>query len=124
MQTPKQLELSLRFTSDEKDEQSPIGVSLFRPDAGTMTTPAPFAPPLDDAALDDLRWYLEIFSTWPTGPDYERAEGIAARMEDWGHALLRSVTDNNEAARLWQQFIDTQAGGKLLTIDATDPRVL
>ena len=42
------LELSVRFTSDEKDEASPISVSLFRPDTGTATNPAPFAPPLND----------------------------------------------------------------------------
>src|SRR6266487_1163998 len=118
------LELSLRFTSDEKDENSPISVSLFRPDAGTMTPPALFEPPLDDAKLDDLRWYLEVFSTWPTGPDYERAEGIEAQLEQWGRALLNSVIGVGEAARLWQQFVDAPADGKLLTIDATDPRVL
>ncbi|HEX9370077.1 MAG TPA: CHAT domain-containing protein, partial [Roseiflexaceae bacterium] len=118
------LELSLRFTSDEKDENSPISIALFRPDAGTMTPPALFKPPLDEAKLDDLRWYLEVFSTWPTGPDYERAEGIEARLEQWGRALLNSVIGNGEAARLWQQFVDAPADGKLLTIDATDPRVL
>ena len=56
-----------------------------------MTDPVPFEPPLDDAVLDDLRWYLETFSTWPTGPDYERAERIKSQMEDWGRALLESV---------------------------------
>jgi hypothetical protein len=25
------------------------------------------------------------------GPDYERVERIGARMEDWGHALLKST---------------------------------
>ncbi len=112
------------FTSGEKDPDSPIHVALFRPDAGTMTPPAPFAPPLDDAQLDDLRWYLEVLATWPTGPDYERAEAIEARLEDWGRALLAGVTADRDAARLWQQFVDAEAEGKLLTIDATDPRVL
>src|SRR5258706_2489093 len=112
------------FTSGEKDPDSPIHVALFRPDAGTMTPPAPFAPPLDDAQLDDLRWYLEVLATWPTGPDYERAEAIEARLEDWGRALLAGVTADRDAARLWQQFVDAEAEGKLLTIAATDPRVL
>ncbi|MFQ5596374.1 MAG: hypothetical protein ACE5IY_24420, partial [bacterium] len=103
---------------------SPITVSLFRPDAGTATEPAPFQPPLDDPDLADLRWYLEIFSTWPTGPDYERAERIEAKLEDWGRALLESITSDRDAGRLWQQFADAHNAGKLLTIDATDPRVL
>ena len=120
------LELSVRFTSDEKVEDSPISLSLFRPDGGVSTNPAPFEPPLDEPELADLRWYLEVFSSWPTGPDYVRAESIEAKLEDRGRALLESITADREAARLWQQFVDADAEdeGKLLTIDATDPRVL
>jgi hypothetical protein len=70
------IELSIRFTSDEKDPGSPIHASLFRPDSGTATDPAPFTPPLDDPELKEIRWYLETFSVWPTGPDYERARRI------------------------------------------------
>ena len=51
------LELSLRFEFNEKQEDSPITVSLFRPDSGTYTSFAEFQPPLDDAVLADLRWY-------------------------------------------------------------------
>ena len=58
--------------------------TLSRRDTSADTRPAPFAPPLDDAALDDLRWYLEVFSTWPTGPDYERAEAIEAQAGGLG----------------------------------------
>jgi tetratricopeptide (TPR) repeat protein len=118
------LELSIHFTSDEKDETSAIQVALFRRDEGNWTTPVSFEPPLDDTALADLGWYLEVFSTWPTGPDYEKAERIEARFEDWGRALLKSVIHGDEAPRTWQQFVDAEGEGKLLTIDAIDPRVL
>jgi hypothetical protein len=118
------IELSLRFTSAENDENAPIAVTLFRPDAGASTPPAPFAPPLDDKALDELRWYLELFSDWPTGPDFERAEAIESKLGEWGRALLRSVVSTIEAAGLWQQFVDAKGDAKLLTLDATDPRVL
>jgi hypothetical protein len=115
-------ELSIRFTAE--NDTAPISVSLFRLDTGKSTNPAPFTPPLDDVQLGDIRWYLEEFSTWPTGPDYERAERIEAGLEDWGRALRKSVLTGEEAARLWQQFVDAPDEGKLLTIDATDPRVL
>ena len=118
------LELSLRFQSDEKDQDSPIGVSLFRPDTGNSTQLAEFEPPLDDTVLADLRWYLETFSVWPTGPDYIRANNIEAKLEDWGRSLLESATREREAAQLWQQFLDAEGDSKLVTIDATDPRVL
>lgn len=115
------IELTAYFTA--KTEDSPLDVRLFRPDTGTWTDPAPFAPPLDDDTLADLRWYLETFAQWPTGPDYERAERIQARLEDWGRALRDSIITDPEAGRLWQQFVDAEDEGKLLTIDAVDPRV-
>ena len=119
------VELSVRFTvADEKAEDSPVSVSLFRQDIGVSTNPASFTPPLDDAILKEIRWYLEVFSGWPTGPDYERAERIEAALEDWGRALRDSVIAEPKAARLWQQFVDDPAEGKQVTLDATDPRVL
>ena len=71
-------ELSLRFTSDhENDPDGPIHVAAVRDlAAGTYTDLQPFTPPLSDQQLGDLRWYLEVYSTWPTGPDYIRAERI------------------------------------------------
>ncbi|MEE8389617.1 MAG: CHAT domain-containing protein, partial [Anaerolineae bacterium] len=121
------IELSIHFTSDEKDETSPINVRLFRPDTGTWTSDVLFTPPLADPELADLRWYLELFAQWPTGPDYERARRIEADLEDWGRALLESVTPDRESAQVWRDFVrdeDETGDGKLLTIDAIDPRVL
>ena len=117
-------ELSLRFTSEETTEDSPINLLLFRSDTGTMTPPSPFTPPLAEPQLTDLRWYLEVFPAWPTGPDYQRSTEIEAQLENWGRILLKSVISAGDAARLWQQFVDAEAETKLLTIDATDPRVL
>ncbi|MFZ1398863.1 MAG: hypothetical protein WAS33_18305, partial [Candidatus Promineifilaceae bacterium] len=118
------IELSIRFTTtDENNENGPIQVAFFRPDTGVSTAPQEFEPPLDDKTLADIHWYLETFSTWPTGPDYKRAEEIEHNLEAWGRALRDSVLTNADAARLWQQFVDAD-GDRLLTLDATDPRVL
>jgi hypothetical protein len=116
------IELTAYFTAKTKD--SPLDVRLFRPDTGTGTTAVPFEPPLGDPQLADLRWYLELFSGWPTGPDYARAERIEAQMEDWGRALLERVTPDRESAQMWQDFVRDEADSKLITIDAIDPRVL
>lgn len=117
-------ELSLRFTSDhEKDPDGPIHVAVRDLAAGTYTDPQPFTPPLSDQQLGDLRWYLEVYSTWPTGPDYIRAERIESELETWGKALRRSVIFDEAAIRIWQQFVDSD-GDLQVTIDATDPRVL
>jgi len=119
-------ELSIHFTSDEKDETSPINVALFRADTGNWTAPVPFEPPLDDPELAELRWYLELYPTWPMKEDSERAARIQAGLEDWGRKLRDSVITNPDSARMWQQFLDADvtAGSKLLTIDAIEPRVL
>jgi hypothetical protein len=91
------IELTAYFTA--QTEGSPLDVRLFRPDTGTWTTPVPFELPLDDPELAELHWYLELFSEWPTGPDYQRAERIEAQMEDWGRALRDSIITDPEAAR-------------------------
>ncbi len=117
------IELSLQFTSDEKEADSPLFVSLFRPDSGVREGPLPYSLPLDDDVLADIHWYLETFSVWPTGPDYLRAEEIERQLEGWGRALRDSIRLNADAADIWRQFMDAE-GEKLLTIDATDPRLL
>lgn len=117
------IELSIRFNADEKQPDGRITVSLFRPGGGVGTDPQAFAPPLDDKILADIHWYLEVFSTWPTGPDYERAEEIESKLEAWGRALRDSIRTSMDAADVWREFLNAE-GDKLLTIDATDPRVL
>ncbi len=116
-------ELSIRFTVDETVPGHPLRVALFRPDTQADAAPVAYTPPLDDRSLKNLRWYLEEYATWPTGPDYARARTLEANFEDWGRKLLDSILGAGEAVRLWQQFLD-ETGPKLLTIDATDPRVL
>ncbi len=116
------LELSVRFEAE--NDAAPLLVSLFRPDNGASSPPHPFTPPLDDAQLAELRWYLEAYSSWPTGPDYQRAERLENSMEAWGRALRDSIIARPDELRLWQQFLDASAEARLLTLDATDPRVL
>ena len=75
------VELSFYFTSDERDETSPIHIALFRADTGDWTETYPFEIPFGDAVLNDLRWYLEEYAQWPSGTDYERAGRVEARLE-------------------------------------------
>ena len=56
--------------------------------------------------------------------DYKRAGKIEAGLEDWGRSLLASITPERESAQLWRQFADGEQDGKLVTIDAVEPRVL
>ncbi len=117
-------ELAIRFQSNHQDNaDSPIHFTLTWLDAGTFTAPYPFTPPLSEADLREIHWYLEQFSLWPTGPDYERAARIERQLPQWGQALLNSLLADPNAGRLWQQFADS-GDDKVITLDATDPRVL
>lgn len=127
-------ELTIHFTTrpnpnDGADQPPLLFVSLGFPARGLYTAPVPYEPPLDDQALNEIRWYLELFATWPSGPDYEKAEETKQKLESWGRDLWRSViwhdTDQDlDGAGLWQQFADDAASPKQVTIDATDPRIL
>ena len=127
-------ELMIQFTaqktkSDSDDQSPPLYVGLSFPERGLYTVPVPFALPFDDKVLNEIRWYLEVFSTWPTGPDYERAEEVKQQLTDWGRALWRSVIWHDadqdlDGAGLWAEFANQAAKNKLVTIDATDPRIL
>ncbi len=53
--------------------------------------PIAFAAPLDAAAREDLRWYLEDYLTAPFGVYEERGPAIAGRMSGWGEALFEAL---------------------------------
>jgi hypothetical protein len=85
-------ELAIRFQSNhQEDADSPIQFTLTWLKEGTFTNPLPFASPLTDADLREIHWYLEEFSLWPTGPDYQRAARIERGLPQWGRALLDSL---------------------------------
>ncbi len=68
-----------------------------------------FTAPLGPIEADDLRWYLEEFFRWPVGVFKERADGIAARLPDWGKLLFDAVakTDSaKEALNAWRNAGD------------------
>ncbi len=95
-------ELAIRFQSNhQEDPDGPIQFTLTWRTAGTFSDPLPFTPPLNDANLREIHWYLEEFSLWPTGPDYKRAARIERLLLEWGRALLDSlISDNRRASHL------------------------
>ncbi|NOZ27623.1 MAG: tetratricopeptide repeat protein [Chloroflexi bacterium] len=118
------MELIARFQSDTKDPESPITCSLHCQELYLDSEPAPFITPLTDKELAELRWYLELYWRWPTGPDYARAQKLESRLEDMGRRLWQSLFGHADAMRVAQQFLDAADDPKLLTIDAVEPRVL
>ena len=59
--------------------------------------------PLDDAAMEDLRWYLEDYLAAPFGVYEERGPRIQAQLAEWGAAVFTAVFGTIQArdSYLW-----------------------
>ena len=53
--------------------------------------------PLDEGALEDLRWYLEDYLRAPFGVWEERGPRIEGRLARWGEAVFGSVFGSGPA---------------------------
>lgn len=118
------IELSVQFTTQDDQPDSPIQVSVCRPDQGIFPNPWSYTPPLGDEELNLLRWYLEEYIAYPDPSEQQRADEIRRQLQAWGYRLLESILGPDDALRMWQRFLDEPADRRLLTIDATDPRIL
>jgi hypothetical protein len=78
------------------DGQVSVGVWL---DGEIPTYGEPFhlTWPLDNHALEDLRWYLEDYLRRPFGVYQERGPQIAARLDDWGKAIFAAAFGSGAA---------------------------
>ena len=93
-----------------------------------------FASPLDDEALEDLRWYLEDYLRAPFGVYEERGPRVQASLPRWGESLFSALFGEGPAsdayvrARASGQPVELllqSASARLLGLPwelATDPR--
>ena len=68
-----------------------------------------FISPIGKIDRDNLNWYLEDYSAWPTKHDQERAKEIKAKLPQWGEALYQQVIEKDvcrEVISAWQQAKD------------------
>ncbi len=116
-------ELAIEFVGEKNaadDKPIPFSVSV----AGTrMKMSGAFIAPLDDRILADIRWYLEMYPQWPSGPDYDRAQRIEANLPRWGEQLFASLFDG-KARDIYRQFERKSDVAHVLTFTASEPRVL
>ena len=77
--------------------------------------------PLDEAALEDLRWYLEDYLRAPFGVWEERGPHIQTQLAAWGEAVFASVFGSQRARDAYQRAQDQQLE---LVFRSADPRLL
>ncbi len=93
------------------------------PDEGTKF---PLALPLGAEDLEALRWYLETYVQFPGAGDRARAEGLEARLAQWGAALFDALFDNRDGGAVYKDLTTATENGRpvLLTLASDDAEVL
>ncbi|MEB3188967.1 MAG: CHAT domain-containing protein [Snowella sp.] len=110
------LELTLNFTTADQ-----VTVSF---DDETSEAIA-FSSPLTEKNQKDLRWYMETYASGHmTEVDDRRAEQIAAQLKEWGKALFNQVFGARDAQRLFNAFQDSREVGRVVTLNAEQPKIL
>ena len=79
---------------------------------------ARLAWPLDDDALEELRWYLEDYLLAPYGVWEDRGPAVAERLADWGHQVFGSVFADGPARFAYERARDR---GLELVFRSSDP---
>ncbi|HET8684808.1 MAG TPA: hypothetical protein VFM54_23490 [Micromonosporaceae bacterium] len=80
--------------------------------------PVELAWPLDDEALEDLRWYLEDYLPAPYAVYEERGSRVEESLPAWGEAVFGSVFGAG-AAR--DAYVAARAGGDALELVVRSP---
>jgi tetratricopeptide (TPR) repeat protein len=81
---------------------------LWAPDGGLAeeVARAPLAWPLDGAALEDLRWYLEDYLQAPFGVWEDQGPAVRGRLAGWGDEVFSSVFGAGPARDAYQRARD------------------
>jgi tetratricopeptide (TPR) repeat protein len=96
---------------------------LWSPEGGLAeeVARAPLAWPLDTAALEDLRWYLEDYLLAPFGVWEDRGPAVAGKLAGWGDEVFASVFGPRPARDAYQRARDR---GLELVFRSADPGLL
>jgi tetratricopeptide (TPR) repeat protein len=109
------LELNLRFPQPDR-----VIVEFD----GEESEPHAFVSPLDETDLQEIRWYLEVYSaSYTADVDDDRARRIAAQLKQWGEALFKAVFAG-DAHELFSEFRRQTEPGRLVTISSAHPAIL
>ena len=86
-----------------------------------VTAGLPLAWPLDGAAAEELRWYLEDYLVAPFAVWQDRGPAIQARIQEWGQAVFNAVFAPGQARRAFEQ---AETGDAELVIRSDVPEML
>ncbi|NUP51583.1 MAG: tetratricopeptide repeat protein [Catenulispora sp.] len=84
------------------------------PEPEAIGDPVDFSWPLDADAQEDIRWYIEDYLRTPFGVYDDRGTRIAARFEEWGSRLFRSLFASPPVHEAYQRARDSGCGMELV----------
>ena len=82
--------------------------------------------PLKEADTEDLRWYLEEFTTFVGAGTRVRAHGVEKRIEAWGKKLFEACFGGAEGTHVYRNLLEATKAKRqvLLTLGSNDNRFL
>jgi hypothetical protein len=92
--------MALFLTVEETGGNTKVKVRIPGHDDSTeFGSPHPFTLPLSIADSEDLRFYLEEYTSLPVGEYAVRGERVERELSTWGEALFASIFGGNEKRR-------------------------
>jgi tetratricopeptide (TPR) repeat protein len=83
-----------------------------------------FVSPITDTDYQDMRWYLETYSSsYTASPDEDQAQRIGQQLPTWGEALFKAVFADSTAQSLFRA-LQEEAEKRYVTISAVFPEIL
>lgn len=82
--------------------------------------------PLDAGDTSELRWYLEEYFKFNGAGDRVRAQGIEAKLPEWGEKLFKAVFGGTEGTHVYRNLVEAVKDDRpcLVTLGSEDPAVL
>lgn len=111
------------FIVDLNPDGTASVTSQLGSDLPDVVAPFGLTWPLDDGALDELRWYLEDYLILPSGVYGERGVKVQASLTAWGTRVFAAIFGGDPARDAYQRMRFRSSETRLV-LRSADPRLL
>jgi CHAT domain-containing protein len=122
--------LILRHTGEGDGGRPLVQVTRLRDGKSTdaVPVPSPSGFPVqgrpNSELLQELRWYLEQFLSYPFPPETEHADRVLDALKGWGEAAFMALFGSGQARDFYKSAVQTGLDQLHLQVTRGDPRVL
>jgi tetratricopeptide (TPR) repeat protein len=79
-----------------------------------VSSPAPLSWPMDDSAIEELRWYLEDYLRAPYAVYEQHGRQVESRLPQWGEAAFAAVFRTPELLSAYRQVTADPAAARVV----------